>query len=129
MYSIIKNVIWTGRFELSDLCRKIDTVWLQGQITEAQHSELLDMARKNADPAMSVDLLRQFTALEQRVSALENGHSDISGNYPEYVPGKIYHTGNNVTFRGSRYRCTAPDGMVCPWSPGEYPAYWELIPE
>lgn len=28
---------------------------------------------------------------------------------------------------GSVYTCIAPAGVVCTWSPDEYPAYWEKV--
>ena len=40
MYDIIKTVISSGRYELSDMLKKIDTIWLQGSLTGSQKSEL-----------------------------------------------------------------------------------------
>jgi hypothetical protein len=34
MYDIIKNVITSGSYELTDILKKIDTIWLQGTLTE-----------------------------------------------------------------------------------------------
>lgn len=41
-----------------------------------------------------------------------------------YVAGKWYRTGDTVSFENKTYVCIAPEGMVCTWSPAEYPAYW-----
>ena len=53
MYDIIKNVITSGSYELTDILKKIDTIWLQGALTEAQRTELIELARANADPENS----------------------------------------------------------------------------
>ena len=127
MYEIIKNVIESGRYELSAMCRKIDTMWGKSLITEAQWTELLTLAREKADPQMSVDLYTKVMELESRVDDLENGKAPDKplDDFPEFVVGKTYRNGNGVTFQGTRYRCIAPEGAVCVWSPKDYPAYWE----
>ena len=35
--------------------------------------------------------------------------------------------GAKVTWQGSHYVCTAPDGVACVWDPGTYPAYWRAV--
>ena len=74
-------------------------------------------------------LLRQLEELEARVRALEEGGASGGGEtgdtVAEYVPGKWYYAGDRVTFEGKRYVCSAPKGVVCVWSPGVFPAYWE----
>ena len=47
--------------------------------------------------------------------------------YPEYVAGKWYYEDDKITHNGQKYVCIAPDGVVCVWSPDEYPAYWQLV--
>ena len=39
MYEIVKNVIMSKRYELNDMLKKIDTLWVQGDITEEQKKE------------------------------------------------------------------------------------------
>ena len=53
MYEIIQNVIQSGRYELSDMLKKIDTMWIQGEITEEEKTELVKLAQENADPTSS----------------------------------------------------------------------------
>ena len=36
MYEIIKNVIEAGNYELGDMLKKINTVWIESAITEEQ---------------------------------------------------------------------------------------------
>jgi hypothetical protein len=49
--------------------------------------------------------------------------------YPPYEVGKWYVNGDVVSFEEKNYKCIAPNGATCVWSPVEFPAYWELIVE
>lgn len=40
MYEIVKSIIESGRYELADMLRKIDTLWVQNELTEEQKKEL-----------------------------------------------------------------------------------------
>lgn len=126
MFEIIKNVISEKRFDLSDILKKIDTVWVQGGISDEEKTELVGMAQSSADTGNSIDVLLKLEKLDRRVRALEGG-SEPSEEYPEYVPGKWYYRDDKITFEGGKYICTAPQGQVCTWSPSDYPAYWEEI--
>ena len=142
MYTITKSVIESGNYELSDMLKKLDTLWVQGSITDAEREELMELAREKANVQQSIDVLAKLEELDKRVKALEDAkaNTDTSDSeeeteteepteptYPEYVAGKWYYAGDVVTFEGSTYTCIAPDGQVCTWSPTEYPAYWEEL--
>lgn len=45
MYSIILSVINAGSFKLTDILRKIDTLWLKGDIDDDRRTELIDASR------------------------------------------------------------------------------------
>ncbi len=47
MYEIIKAVIESGRYELSDMLTKIDTLWIQDDIADDQKTELVALARQH----------------------------------------------------------------------------------
>ena len=130
MYEVIKSVIETGNYELSDMLKKIDTVWLQSGITDEQRTELIELARANANTQNSIDLIAKVEELDKRVKALEESdkpkEEEDEELYPEYVPGKWYYNGDKCSEDGKNYICTAPEGRVCTWSPSEYPPYWEL---
>ena len=78
MYDVIKNVIESGRYELNDMLKKIDTIWIQGDITEEQKKELVMVAQANADPSQSngklqeqiEEISKKQIALEETVRAL-----------------------------------------------------------
>ena len=128
MYDIIKSVIVSGVYELSDMLKKIDTVWLQGDISDEQRTELMEMARENANPQNSIDLAKKVEELDKRVKALEEKKEPDPSEeevIPEYVVGKWYYKGDKITYNGEVYVCIAPEGVVCTWNPDEYPPYWE----
>lgn len=129
MYGICKNVILSGRYELSAMLRKLDTLWLQSQISDEQKTELEQLAREHADPAMSVDLLQRIEDHETRLKALEAGNAgpQPEGMPPEYRDGMSARNGELYLWQGKTYRCIAPAGQPCVWSPGAYPAYWQAV--
>ena len=128
MYDIIRLVIETGNYSLVELLKKIDTVWIQGDLTDDQRMGLITLARENADYTSEIDLIEKVHDLEKRVKALEeNDSTGDSEQYPEYTPGKWYYNGDKITFKQKLYKCFAPDGQVCTWNPEEYPVYWSMI--
>lgn len=145
MYEIVKNVINAKNYELTDMLIKIDTLWVQGSLMEQQRTELISLARQNADPAASyaplqdqIDALAdRLDALTTRVSALEQSGGDEpeqpAEEWPEYIQPTgahdAYHNGDKVTWNGQHYTCIAPEGTACVWDPDTYPAYWQLVEE
>lgn len=125
MYEIIKNVIESRVYELNDMIKKINTIWIEGEITDEQKDELITMAQENADYSQSVDIMKKLNEIEERLRKLEDGGIIVPEEYPEYVDGKWYYRGDKITFNGEHYTCIAPDGQVCTWSPEGYPAYWQ----
>ena len=120
MYEIIKNVIQSGRYELTDILAKIDTLWVQSSLTDDERTELMNLARSGADPAQGVDVLAKLSDLDKRLKVLENAGTtdpEPGEEYPEYIPGKWYYKDDKITYNnGSKYICTAPEGVVCVWS-------------
>lgn len=103
---------------------------------------LYDGAPVVVSAATLADAADSYAPLEERVSALERwqveakdaiaelqGDTEHAEEWPEYKAPQnaeeVYHNGDKVTFQGDHYICTAPEGKPCPWSPTEYPAYWE----
>lgn len=127
MYKIIENVILDGRYELSDILMKIDTYWLQSQITDEEKTVLVNLAREHADFTMSLNVLKMIEDLNERVTKLENKESVKPDEYPEYVIGKWYYKDDKITYKSEKYICIAPDGQVCTWNPEEYPTYWKKV--
>lgn len=127
MYNIIKTVISSGSFELTDIIKKIDTVWFEGKISDEEKAELMEMAQGKANPQHSVDLVAKVADLEKRVKILETQKptdEPTEETYEPFVEGKWYYNGDKISFEGKNYRCIAPEGTACVWSPSAYPNYW-----
>lgn len=144
MYDVIKNVIMSKRYELLEILNKIDVLWVQGDLTDDQRLELIALAQKYAQVENSLDLMSKVEELDKRVKAMEAilfapepeepGEGEEPGEseepaiiYPEYEAGKWYYAGDIVTFGDTVYECIAPEGVVCVWSPADYPAYWQVV--
>lgn len=78
MYEIFKNVINSKEYSLGDILKKIDTKWVQSEITDEQRDELITLAQANANPENSnaplqkqiEELSKKHIALEETVTAL-----------------------------------------------------------
>ena len=138
MYEIIKTVIESKRYELADMLEKIDTMWLQDEITEEQKTELVDLARENAKPENSYsDLQKQINQAFEEIAALKARVDKLDGTepdpeeYPEYVQPTgshdAYHKDDKVTYKGKKYICIAPEDVAVVWDPETYPAYWQIV--
>lgn len=129
MFEIIKAVIESGNYELSDILAKIDKRCVENQITEEQRDELQALARANADFTKSVDLMAKVQELEARIKALEEAKENTPSeeHYAEFEVSKWYYAGDKISFNGKNYECVAPQGVVCVWNPTDYPTYWNEI--
>jgi len=126
MYSIMKQVLGKGSYDLSIMLHKVKYLWTEGEITDEQRDELETLARAGAQAAASVNVLKKLEEIEERLRALESAGGESGEDYPAYVEGKWYYAGDTCSFEGSRYTCIAPAGVVCVWSPAAYPAYWQM---
>lgn len=145
MYEIVKNVITSGQYELTDMLKKIDTIWLQGTLDGTQRTELIELARIRADPKQSYDIQKQLETifsnlsemgqaileLTDRVTKLEGGSvtPPVVDEYPQFVQPTgahdAYNTGDKMTYTdGKRYICQMDN---CVWGPDAYPAGWKLV--
>ena len=131
--SIIRSAIETGSYDLSSMLETIAYHQAHGDMTLEEMEELTGKARENAKTQYKEDdiatIILQLHDLDKRVKALEEGGEPAPKEYPEYVVGKWYYNGNGVTFEGKKYDCIAPEGVVCVWSPAEYPTYWQEVVE
>ena len=138
MYEIIKNIIAYRDYNLNDLLKKIDVVWLQGDLTDEQKTELIALAQDNARTLPNIDLEKALSDLHQQVTTLtqllyehlQNGEEPEDSDIPvadAYIEGMVYYTGDKTLFENAEYECIAPEGAVCVWSPKAYPAYWKFL--
>lgn len=81
MYEIVKNVIMSGNFKLADMQKKIDTIWIQGDLKDEQRAELNALMKEYLNPEtempealqMCRTLKEEMESLKERVTKLENG--------------------------------------------------------
>ena len=151
MYQIIHDVITSKRYELRDMLAKIDTIWVQGDLTDEQRGELVELAQTNADPAQGYAPLQEqlnqtldrVTALEttaadlgRRVAALEAGEDPEPAPEPEEWPewyqwngiGKCpWQDGSKCTHNGVKYISHVNDNIWEPGATGVYDNIWEAV--
>ncbi|MBO5317563.1 MAG: hypothetical protein J6A74_03895 [Oscillospiraceae bacterium] len=129
MYDIIHRVIRAGGYKLSKVLQKIDSVWVDGDLTDQQRQQLRQLAQDGASVSGEVDILQRVLDLEQRVRILEAAQNpeEAPEEYPPFVEGKWYYAGDKCCESGKDYVCIAPADVVCVWSPSVYPAYWEEV--
>ena len=140
----LRAVIANRSYQLSDMLSKLSRLWIEDQITEVDYDFLVEYARENANPDSEGDVLAairvaqadvkelrdSIASLADRVAVLEGGEVEPEPEpvqYPEYVVGRWYYNGDTVSFEGKNYKCIAPAGQVCVWSPKDYPTYWEEV--
>ena len=77
MYEIIKNIITYEPYNLQDIIKKINTVWVKGDITEEQKEELIRVANEKANPEnSSAEYSAQIKYLTEHVTELETKVSE-----------------------------------------------------
>lgn len=144
MYEIIKNVIEAGNYELGDMLKKINTVWIESNITDEQKQELEKLARTNAKAENSYaplqeqvnDLYSKYDELKQEIAELKGEDTEEptepveDDEYPEFKQPSgahdAYNIGMGCTFNGEKYICLING---CVWDPITYPAGWQKVTE
>ena len=157
MYEIIKQVILSGDYELSDMLAKIKKNCVRGDITDEQETELIALARDHATPENSYaglqtqidelrgivgDLVEEIEPLVKDVDAirkaLEEGGAVISEPEPEPEPDKYppykQPTGAHDAYNTGDKITWNGEKYVCQmngcvWNPDVYPAGWQLVEE
>lgn len=130
MYEVVKNALNVGGYDLANILKKIDSLWIQEKLTDEQHTELTELARNGADTKYSVDILAKLEELDKRLTAAEKSGvstENTEKTVEEFKAGRWYRNGDKCIFEGKTYVCTAPEGVTCVWSPKDYPAYWEEV--
>ena len=129
MYNILKNVINRKSYNFTDMLTKIDTLWSENKLSDAERDELITLAQDNATIEHSVNLVEKLIELEQRIKALEEGKADTNTaeTIEEYVVGKWYYKGDKMIFEGKVYECTAEKDTAVYWSPKESGLCWRQI--
>ena len=126
MYNSVLIVIQSGEYDLSDLTKKIDTLWLKSYLTDDERENLTKLAIEKASPDAGLpSFSERLASLEKRVSKLEGGSSSGgdsgSSDWPEWVQPTgahdAYAKGSQVTHHGEKY-VSQIDANV--WEPGVF---------
>lgn len=156
MYDIFKNVIESTRYDLIEILKKIDTIWVQGDITDDQKAELVEMAQTHAKPENSYasydkqineiydeikNIKETVNANAQGMSALKEAVEKMGGTvtvptepetpaeeYPEYKQPAGAHDAYHV---GDKITFDGDHYECiydgCVWNPVEYPQGWKKV--
>lgn len=154
MFQTIKDYINTGRYELKELTDKINTLWVESELTDEEREALLTLAQENADPTkgyaslqQQVDELRKDLKLtnEQLIELTTKVNQLIAGESPEPIPDPdpedeypawhqptgahdAYYKDDKMTYTdGKKYICIAPDGYAVTYGPDVLPQMWKLV--
>ncbi len=128
MKQILERVINRRNYKLVDMLERLKMAYADGHINNAELKELENMAFLNASLSAELGLEERISLLETRVKELEAAKNKPEEEAAaEYVEGKWYYNGDKVLFESNTYKCVAPIGVACVWSPAAYPAYWELV--
>lgn len=139
IYDILKNVIESGEYRLSDMTTRIDTVWAEGKLTDTQRTELHDLTQSRLTPdgeapalaAQVAALTARMADMEARLTALEGGGE--AEEWPAWEPwdgvSDRYQQGAQVTHNGYHWRSIFAGQNV--WEPGAAgtETLWEKVNE
>lgn len=134
MFNIIKTVIESKDYVLEDILYKIDKMYIQDRISEAEKTELDSLARQNAKAENSYNIQKQLDNIFTRLEALENkDKAEEPVEQEEYEEFKqptgahdSYKAGDKITYKDKKYICKMDN---CVWAPDAYPAGWEEVAE
>lgn len=88
----VENVISRHDYVLSEMEDRINKLWIDAKLTDAERDELMVLAAENVDESLQVDVMAMLASLDSRVYSLEHP-TDI---YPVYEPGQITKRGDIV---------------------------------
>lgn len=149
LYGIIKQVIESKDYKLSEITGRIEKRCFEGRISEEERDELLAMANQNASAdkekaAMQnqIDALFGIVGeLALEIKALKEG----TGETPEETPEEIeeypqwqrwngidkipYQTDSKVTNNGEKYISMVDNNFWEPGAPGVYDNIWKKVEE
>ena len=147
MKNLFETVIRKGGYDLNTMLSRIDEYHISGKLTDGERLHLIAAARGQAEPQLELseevqrltravrDLQTALEDVARRLVALEGGElpeaPDTGAETPDYAQPTgahdAYFTGDCVRYAGVIYRCVAPAGVACVWSPEAMPDYWQVV--
>jgi hypothetical protein len=86
---IIRTIITGGSYVLDELEGRIDALWVEGKLTDAQRAELKRLAAEGARDSMQVDVIAKLAEMETRIYNLEHP----TDSYPVWQTGQTSEKG------------------------------------
>ena len=153
MYEIIKAVIQSGAFVVSDITQKINTLWVESKLTDEERQELSEMMIDYINPStqapelkeLYLQLREELGAVKEEVSTLKTEVAELKGTeetepgpgpettIPKWKPwdgiSTDYQAGAVVKHKGKYYK-NVLEGMQNTWEPGSAGVderYWKEI--
>ncbi len=151
MYEIIKAVIQSGNFNVSDITLKIDTLWAGSKISDEERKELSEMMIDYINPntqapelkELYLQLRKEIEVVREELSSLKAEVAELKGTGgPGPEPGIVipewkawdgistdHQTGAVVAHNGKYYE-NVLEGMQNTWEPGSAGVderYWKEI--
>ena len=146
MYEIIKAVIQSGAFVVSDITQKINTLWVESKLTDEERQELSEMMIDYINPNTQAPELKElYLQLKEEVAILKEEVAELKGaeetepgpgletTIPKWKPwdgiSTDYQAGAVVEHNGKYYK-NVLEGMQNTWEPGSTGVderYWKEI--
>lgn len=95
--SYLHSFISTGAFNLDDITYKLDKMYIEDKITEADRDELVALAASHASDSQQINVVEKLKELENRIFALENP-TEEEVTYPVWTSGYTTNKGEAVMF-------------------------------
>ena len=147
LYNIIKQVIESKDYKLSEITGRIEKRCFEGRISEEERDELLAMANQNASAdkekaAMQnqIDALFGIVGeLALEIKALKEGTGEApeetpeeTEEYPEWqrwngIDKIPYQEGSKCTNNGEKYISMVDNNIWEPGAPGVYENIWKKV--
>lgn len=132
MYEMIKSIIISGDFKVTDITNKIDVLWVSGDLTDEQRTELRQMITSHLNPGTEApEEAERYKRLEGRVAKLEEEVKKLKGE-PEPEPGEVtvpawepwdgiaqeWYSYGDVVEHNTKYWINALKDIMNTWEPG-----------
>lgn len=158
MFNIFKNVIETSDFDLVEILRKIEVVWIKNELTDEEKTDLEELARSKAKPENSYGSIQeQINTINKVLKELENSKveykkeidaikeeikklggeviipeepDETEKEYPEFVRPTGGHDCYNIGDK-IKFNGEIYECVIngCTWTPTEYPRAWQKVDE
>ena len=117
MYEMIKSIIISGDFKVTDITNKIDVLWVSGDLTDEQRTELHQMITSHLNPGTEAPEEAELYKLSLiHIYAITFPHAYGAPPFLTCIPLGNYYLAanptNNVNLSQASFRVRAADGAA-----------------